>query len=265
MSVTITQTVASTLRSAPIKVSLNVTSDTICPWCYIGFKQINNAIQRAKDNHLPITFDVEFSPFMLDPTLPSKGSRPRWDRYLEKFGEPRAKAIVQTLDKVGKELGIDFKYDGMISQTIASHRILAKAYNLGGQDAQQKLLSVIFRGFFEENKDVGDLDWLAGCAEQAGVMSAAEAKRFLESGELEKEVNAKIEMAQLMGITGVPFTIVNGKWALSGAQPSDVFYAVFEKLAKEPKSKSHGKVADAAMCEGEVCTATTSGAETCDV
>ncbi|KZP00369.1 thioredoxin-like protein [Calocera viscosa TUFC12733] len=177
MSTTVTQTVTSTMRSTPVKVSLNVTSDTICPWCYIGFKQINNAIQKAKDNKLPITFDVEFAPFMLDPTLPVHGSKPRWERYKAKFGEERAKAVVQNLGNVGKELGINFTYDGVISQTIYSHRILTKAYQLGGQDAQQTLLALIFKGFFEENKNVGDVDWLSQTAEQAGFISASEVRR----------------------------------------------------------------------------------------
>ncbi|KZT50618.1 thioredoxin-like protein [Calocera cornea HHB12733] len=269
-TVTQTQTVTTTMRSSPVKVTLNVTSDTICPWCYIGFKQINNAIQKAKAAKLPITFDVEFSPFMLDPTLPVTGSRPRRERYIEKFGEARSNAIVETLGNVGKELGINFTYDGVISQTILSHRILMKAYQLGGQDAQQTLLAIIFKGFFEENKNVGDVDWLAQTAEQAGFMSAAEAKKFLESSELEKEVTRKIEMAQMMGITGVPFTIINGRWALSGAQPSEVFYQVFEKLAKEPKTKGHNKAVDGPTCENGVCTAaehehTHPPAESCEV
>jgi len=266
MSTTVTQTVTSTARSTPVKVTLNVASDTICPWCYIGFKQINNAIQRAKDNKLPITFDVEFSPFMLDPSLPEHGTQPRHQHYEYKFGENRAKGVMQTLGKVGEELGINFAYDGVISQTITSHRIITKAYQLGGQDAQQKMLSLIFKGFFEENKDVADINWLAQCAEQAGFMSAAEAKKFLESDELENDVNRKIEMAQMMGITGVPFTIINSKWALSGAQPSEVFYQVFEKLARG--KGHHVKSGEGVSCEAEVCTATSpaaSPAETCEV
>jgi len=158
------------------------------------------------------------------------------------------------LDKVGKGLGINFSYGGLTSQTIASHRILTKAYNMGGQDAQQKLLGIIFKGVFEQDKDVGNLDWLASCTEESGLMSHAEAKKFLETDELEDDVMRKIEMAQRMGITGVPFTIINGKWALSGAQPSEVFYRVFEKLAREGKGKIQG--VDGKACEagaGETC------------
>ncbi|EJU05095.1 thioredoxin-like protein [Dacryopinax primogenitus] len=264
---TVTQTTTGTMRTTAVKVTLNVTSDTICPWCYIGCKQINNAIQRAKDAHLPLTFDVEFSPFMLDPSLPQQGSVLRKERYFEKFGEVKAMAIMQTLGKVGHDLGIDFKYDGTVSQTTKSHRILTKAYQLGGQEAQQKLLQLIFKGFFEQNRNVGDDDFLAQCADQAGFMSAAEATKFLQTDELQKEVDRRIEMAQRMGITGVPFTIINGKWALSGAQPSDVFYQVFEKLAREPKTKGHHYHHDDASCENGACTATHANppAETCQV
>jgi len=257
MSSTVTQTVAATLRSSPVKVSLNITSDTICPWCYIGYKQINRAIDQAKANNLPLTFDIEFGPFMLDPSLPTSGGQPKLERYVDKFGADRARSITANLDKVGKSLGINFAFGGLTSQTIASHRILTKAYKLGGQDAQQALLSAVFKGYFEQEKDVGDVNWLASCAQEAGVMPADEAKKFLESTELEDDVMRRIEMAQRMGITGVPFTIINGKWALSGAQPSEVFYRVFEKLAREPKSKIQG------VSDGKACEASPGG--TCDL
>jgi len=247
MSKTVTQTLTSALRSTSLKVTLNITSDTICPWCYIGFVQINRAIEMAKENKLPLTFEVEFSPFMLDPTLPKVGGQPKMERYIEKFGEARANQAVANLDRAGRELGIAFRFGGLTSQTTLTHRLLMKAFQDGGQELQQPLLKEIFAGYFEQDRDVGDIDWLSSCAEKVGVMSASDAAAFLESDELEAEVEQLIEMAQAMDITGVPFTIINRKWALSGAQPSDVFYQVFQKLAKEPKSKM-ADISDGDMC-----------------
>ncbi|KAG5652768.1 hypothetical protein H0H81_003706 [Sphagnurus paluster] len=101
----------------------------------------------------------------------------------------------------------------------------------GGQSLQLPILCGIFKANLEDGKDIADLDVLADIAEGAGMMSKAEARKFLESDELEKEVDAMCDKARTIGITGVPMTIIDQKWAVSGGQSSDVYIQIFKKLA----------------------------------
>ncbi|KAG8739643.1 hypothetical protein FRC10_005379 [Ceratobasidium sp. 414] len=180
-------------------VNLKVVSDSICPWCLIGTMELRKALARVKANALPVQVNIEYRPYQLDPTLSEDTALDRKERYLRKFGS----------------------------------RVLLKAYKKGGQDAQQAILTEILMGYHELEEDIGDPKVLAGYAEKTGVMTRAETLEFLASDELRKEVAAGIGEAREMGVTGVPFTVINDKWAISGGQPSEVFYQVFEKLSKE--------------------------------
>ncbi|KAG8687153.1 hypothetical protein FRC09_013669 [Ceratobasidium sp. 395] len=194
-------------------VNLKVVSDSICPWCLIGTMELRKALARAKATALPVQVNIEYRPYQLDPTLPEDTMLDRKERYLKKFG--------------------DRKFGGVVRQTTPSHRMLLKAYKKGGQDAQQAILTEVLKGYHELEEDIGDPETLARYAEKTGVMSRSETLEFLASDELKKEVAEGIEEAREMGITGVPFTVINDKWAISGGQPSEVFYQVFERLSKE--------------------------------
>ncbi|KAG8687570.1 hypothetical protein FRC08_011899 [Ceratobasidium sp. 394] len=229
-------------------VNLKVISDSICPWCLVGTMELRKALARAKANALPIQVNIEYRPYQLDPTLPEDTPLDRKERYLKKFGN-RVSSIQENLAERARPLGLnlcdhDFpagawllnscrKFGGVVRQTTPSHRMLLKAYEKGGQDAQQPILTEILRGYHELEEDIGDPEVLARYAEKTGVMSRAETLKFLASDELKKEVAEGIEEAREMGITGVPFTVIDDKWAISGVQPSEVFYQVFEKLSKE--------------------------------
>lgn len=137
-----------------------------------------------------------------------------------------------------------------MSQTTRAHRLCQKAYKIGGQNLQIPLLCAVFKAHMEDAKDIADINVLAELAESTGTMSKAEvcsafcsekmrtnvysilnsfseqAVAFLESDELEKEVNSMCDEARSKGITGVPMTIIDGKWAVSGGQSSDVFIQV---------------------------------------
>ncbi|KAG9090175.1 hypothetical protein FS749_000759 [Ceratobasidium sp. UAMH 11750] len=213
-------------------VNLKVISDSICPWCLVGTMELRKALARAKANALPIQVNIEYRPYQLDPTLPEDTPLDRKERYLKKFGN-RVSSIQENLAERARPLGLNLKFGGVVRQTTPSHRMLLKAYEKGGQDAQQPILTEILRGYHELEEDIGDPEVLARYAEKTGVMSRAETLKFLASDELKKEVAEGIEEAREMGITGVPFTVIDDKWAISGGQPSEVFYQVFEKLSKE--------------------------------
>jgi predicted DsbA family dithiol-disulfide isomerase len=159
------------------------------------------------------------------------------------------------LRRRGRGVGINFSYGGNLSQTTDSHRLIEKAYQVGGEEAQLKFVDRLFKTYFEEEGDIGDHNLLARDAETAGIMSKDEALAFLKGDELKKEVKQGIAKAQMRGISGVPFTILNSKslfgvWrcvnrdandfvrvapadklAISGAQETETFLDVFRKVA----------------------------------
>lgn len=213
-------------------VNLKVISDSICPWCLIGTMELRKALVRVKEDALPVKVNVEYRPYQLDPTLPEDIAVSREERYLSKFGD-RVHSIQENMATRARPLGLNLKFGGVIRQTTSSHRMLLKAYSKGGQQAQQAILTEILKGFHELEQDIGDPEVLAGYADKTGLMSREEALAFLAGDEMKKEVAEGIQDARDMGVTGVPFTVINDKWAISGGQPSEVFYQVFEKLSKE--------------------------------
>ena len=153
------------------------------------------------------------------------------ERYAEKFGD-KAEAIFAAMHERGKPWGIDFSYSGPIRNTYTSHRLVEKALLEGGQGLQLALIELLFKGYFENEKDIGDPAWLAEVAVEAGVFDDEEAAlAFLESDELKTETCAAIRSAQALGISGVPFTVINNKYAVSGAQEPAAFTDIFKKIA----------------------------------
>ncbi|CAE6469779.1 unnamed protein product [Rhizoctonia solani] len=223
----------STRMSAATRVvNLKIISDSICPWCLIGTMELRKALARAQANNLPLQIRLEYRPYQIDPTLSEDKVLDRIDRFRSKFGD-RVHAIHANISARAKPFGLNLNFTGTVRQTTPSHRMLMKAYNEGGQDAQQALLTEILRGHHELAQDIGDPEILGSYAEKTGLMSKTEAIAFLATDELKKEVADGIQEAREMGVTGVPFTVIEGKWAISGGQPSEVFYQLLERLAKD--------------------------------
>ncbi|TKA54683.1 hypothetical protein B0A53_03090 [Rhodotorula sp. CCFEE 5036] len=218
------------------RVDLEITSDSICPFCFIGKRRIEEAIRLAKEEeHLPLDFHIRFAPFLLDPTLPASPGENKRERYRRRFGgAERVQKMEEQMVQRGLECNppIKFSYGGVVSQTTDSHRLIEKVRELKGEEGQLRLVERLFKTYFEEEGDPGAHELLARDAESAGIMSASEAKEFLASDELKDVVAAGIQKAQMRGISGVPFTIINDKLAISGAQETETFLEVFKKIAK---------------------------------
>jgi predicted DsbA family dithiol-disulfide isomerase len=211
-------------------VTLDVTLDIICPWCYIAIKEIDDAIERAKKAGLPLQFKVQFKPFTLDPTLPLDHAIDKEQLYLNKFGKERLESVGQVLKERAEKLGIAINIGGVIRQTTHCHRLLILACQKSCE-IQKELIYEMCHAYFERNEDVGDPVNLAKYCDKVGFMSEAEAMAFLESDELMDEVKKSCCQASNEGISGVPFTVICNKWAISGGQPSDIYYNIFQKLA----------------------------------
>jgi len=217
---------------APRRIKIDITSDPICPFCFIGKRKLERAIEIAKEKELNLEYDIQFHPFLLDPTLKPGLSVNKRERYVKKFGADRAPLMQKMMTERGKENGINFSFGGNISQTTDSHRLLELAYEKGQQTMQLAFVEKLFNGYFEREQDVGDYDFLSEQAVSVGLFpTVEEAKEWLKTDEKKAEVARGIRESQAMGITGVPFFLFNNKYAISGAEDSELFVEVFERLA----------------------------------
>ncbi|KAH9949961.1 thioredoxin-like protein [Amylocystis lapponica] len=215
-------------------VSLVVISDMICPWCYIGHTELANAIEAVSD--LPLTIKVEYRPFKLQPSLKDDQVHVKREWYLQRFGKEKSAAIEQMVTARAKQLGININYEGTITQTTRAHRVSLKAWKLGGQPFQEAFINALHKAYFEQGRALGDFEVLGEIAEATGVMSKEETVKFLESDDCLEEVEAMSAEARKKGVTGVPFVIIDGRWAVIGGQTAEVYTQIFRKLAQTEKA-----------------------------
>lgn len=203
-------------------LTIDVVSDVVCPWCYIGKRRLEDALAqlRAADPDLPV--QVRWHPFQLNPDLPPEGKDRR--HYLEqKFGGPaRAKEIYARIAAAGATVGIPFAFDAIERQpnTLDAHRLLAWAQSRHEGDADV-LVELLFKAYFIDGLYLGDHEVLVARAEAAGY-DAADARAFLASGALVSDTAGADRRAREMGVSGVPFFIFDGKTAVSGAQEAAI-------------------------------------------
>jgi predicted DsbA family dithiol-disulfide isomerase len=212
-------------QSPNAELAVDVVSDVVCPWCYIGKRKLEAALAelRAREPHLEPK--VRWHAFQLNPDLP-RGGIPR-TAYLEaKFGgKARAAEIYSRVQAVGAEVGIAFAFERITQQpnTLDAHRLIAWAQERGDADA---LVERLFRAYFIEGRFVGDRDELVAAAVSCGLQEL-EARGMLTSDALRTEVEAESREAQDSGITGVPFFIFNGRTAVAGAHdPATLLEAI---------------------------------------
>lgn len=200
--------------SATTAVRIEVTSDVICPWCLIGTRRLEMALAAMPD----VTAEVVYRPFLLDPSTPPEGKDLR-ENLRKKYGDPEP--LFRRVEAVAKTDGIDldFKRIGRTSSTVAAHTLMRHAIAKGTQRAFAKAL---FGAYFLEGRDVGSADVLVPLATAHG-FDVDEATALLRDPEEEKQTRAEARIASQEGVSGVPFTVVAGKVAVSGAQPVEVF------------------------------------------
>ena len=210
---------------------IDVISDVVCPWCFIGKRNLEQALETWRAKHRDQEPMVRWHPFQLNPQLPASGV-PR-KQYLEnKFGGPeRAKEIYARVLAAGKRAGIDFAFDAIQVQpnTINAHRMLQFAAERGKQD---EMAEVIFRRYFLEGADLSNTQTLADMAQQAG-LNRDEAAAYLASDANSELIKEQDRRARAIGVEGVPFFIFNQRLALSGAQPPEVIVEAMEKALEE--------------------------------
>jgi predicted DsbA family dithiol-disulfide isomerase len=203
-------------------INIDVISDTVCPWCFIGKRRLEKAIA-DRPNY---TFKINWRPFQLNPDLPKDGMS-RAQYLALKFGsDERASKIYQTVHTAALEEGLDIQFGGLNNQpnTLSSHRLIRWAGTAG---VQNEVVELLFRSYFFDGNDIGDPDTLAAIAKSVG-MDDALVHRLVTSGADEKLVSEEEAVARKMGIAGVPCFIVEEKYAVSGAQDSAVLVNIFD-------------------------------------
>ena len=227
--------IASTLSPAGAELSppllVDVVSDVVCPWCYIGKRKLEAALGELRRGEPGLDARVRWHPFQLNPGLLAAGI-PRGEYLEAKFGgAARAAEIYARVRVAGTEVGIAFDFERIARQpnTVDAHRLIAWAQQRGDGGA---LVELIFRRYFVEGGFVGDRDVLAACAGAAG-LSADEARALLASDALRSEVEAEDREAREAGIDAVPFFIFNGRTAVVGAHdPPALLEAIAEARAR---------------------------------
>jgi predicted DsbA family dithiol-disulfide isomerase len=209
---------------------IDVIVDTICPWCYIGKRRLDRALQARP----AIAVEIGWRPFQLNPDMPPEG-RDRRLYLAQKFGGlDRARQRNAAIAEAGAGEDIDFRFNRIerTPNTLNSHRLLLLAGRHGRQTAA---LDALFRGYFTDGLDIGDIEMLADLAASIGI-DRRSAYRYLDSDEDVEHVLAEDEMARSIGIGGVPCFIIDRRYAISGAQSPEVFHQVFD-LAEQDRTE----------------------------
>lgn len=204
------------------QLNIEIVSDLICPWCYIGKRRLEAALQLLQRERPGTAVRVTWLPFELNPQMPREGM----DRRTYRAGKFGSWAKSQQLDagvaQAGRDEGLAFAHEKMerTPNTLDGHRLLWLALHENGAEAQNALAEVLFRAYFTQGEDVGDRATLVRLAASCG-LEAARVAAFLESDEGTSEVRAE-EIWASQQVSGVPFFVLNRQLGVSGAQPADV-------------------------------------------
>jgi predicted DsbA family dithiol-disulfide isomerase len=216
-------------------LQIQIVSDLVCPWCYVGKRRLERALASRPD--LPVT--LTWLPFQLSPDMPREG-KDRQAHYAAIFGPERARTIMDGMRQTGAAEGLRFEAGPVARSpnTLSAHVLL---YWAGERPEvnQNALAEKLFAAHHTDSEDLGDPAVLARIAGEVG-MDPAEVEAGLRAGRDEDRVQALIEEARQVGVSGVPFFIFNGQYAVSGAQPPEALLDVINRLSVGAASAATG-------------------------
>lgn len=211
-------------------MQIDVISDTVCPWCFIGKRRLDAAVAQRPD----LGIEISWRPYQLDPNVPKEGVDRR-AYFRAKFGDgERVKGMSETLQAYGAELGIAFAFDKAEKRpnTIDSHRLIRWASSVGVQDA---VVEALFSAYFEHGRDIGDAAVLVDIAAACG-MDGELVEELLASQADTDLVLREASQAGQMGVSGVPAFVLEAKYMLVGAQDTAALVRVFDKVIEKQKA-----------------------------
>ena len=214
------------LEPAGETLRIDVISDVVCPWCYVGKRQLESALRRWRQG-VPQAPEplVRWHPFQLNPELAESGMA-RADYMKAKFGSSDPAAIYERVKAAAQGVGLELGLERIARQpnTLRAHALIADAAAAGtgaeNGDAQQALVESLFRGYFVDGVDLTDPEILVGLAVAAGMPEARARAALHDTALLERIAQADVE-ARRLGVSGVPFFVIDGRVAVSGAQGAD--------------------------------------------
>ncbi|MBL8308929.1 MAG: DsbA family oxidoreductase [Burkholderiales bacterium] len=215
-------------------IRIDVVSDVVCPWCYIGKRHLEQALATWRANHADAPVEVRWHPFQLNPDLPPEGKDRR--AYLEaKFGGPeRAAAIYARVKAAGANAGLAMNFDAIKQQpnTLLAHALIAYAQSVegGGGGRGDAVVERLFCAYFVAGEFVGDLNVLLRIAAGCGLDVDA-TRDVLQDDATLQQIAAQDAAVRQQGVSGVPFFVFNQRLALSGAQPPDVLLQTMREAA----------------------------------
>jgi predicted DsbA family dithiol-disulfide isomerase len=220
-------------------MQIDVISDTVCPWCFIGKRRLIRAMAQRSN----IVFDVKWRPYRLDPTIPA-GGMDRQAYMRAKFGEDPMKIVEmhKLIAQEGDKEGIAFDFAGITRRpdSLNSHRLIRWAEAAGVQD---DVVERLFIAYFENGDDIGDIRILADIADLSG-MDGLEVAEMLETDTDTALVEREDQIAHEMGVTGVPAMIFGGKLAVSGAREAEVLVSVIDRVTEMAAQQGTPEIAD---------------------
>ncbi len=205
-------------------IKLDILSDPICPWCYIGKRNLDRALEARPDH----PFEIEWHPFQLNPDMPPEGMD-RQDYLDAKFGgRAQATEVYSRIGDAAKAAGLDLDLGGIARtpNTIDAHRLIHWA---GLEGRQTAVVSRLFKAYFEDLDDIGDRTVLCDIAEGVG-LDRAMIERLLDGdGDIE-DIRSRDAHARARGVTGVPTFLIANQHAVPGAQPTELWHRVMDEL-----------------------------------
>lgn len=221
--------------SAPVRLTIDIYSDVMCPWCVIGYNQLRKGLDLLAGE---IEAEVRWLPFELNPAMPPEGE-PQDEHIARKYGRTpeQVAANRSQLLAIGERAGYSFAYSGdgeapraMIWNTFAAHKLLKWALVEAGAEAQTRLKLALFDAHFQQRRDVSDPDVLVAIAAAEG-LDPEGARSALDDPALGQIVRSEEAQARDMNISGVPAMLVQGKYLIPGAQEPEVYVQALRRVA----------------------------------
>lgn len=214
-------------------MKIEVWSDYVCPFCYIGKRRLEEGL--SKFDHRD-QVEVEYKSFELDPNAPKNSGKNIHEALSEKYGMSleEAKKMNESVGEQAASVGLAFHFDKMVpTNTFDAHR-LTKYAKTKGKDSD--LTEMLLYAYFTESIDLGDHNELADIAEKAGLDREEVLSVLNDEQAFADDVRYDQQIAQQIGVRGVPFFVINQKYTISGAQPPETFLGALEKVWQEEKA-----------------------------
>lgn len=220
-----------TAMNEPTKLTVEIWSDVVCPWCFIGKRRWEEGLAAFNAKHPNVEVDVAYRAFQLDPTAPIGESQPVVQAYEKKFGGPaQAKQIIDNVTAEAAKAGLDFRMDIAVrSNTADAHRLLVLAEREG---VQLELKERLMLAYFSEGQDIGLIDSLVAFGAEVG-LDPEVSRGWLQGDGGRREVADQLVFAADAGIHSVPTFVIDRSIGVPGAQPAEVFIEILEQAVAQ--------------------------------